>query len=416
MYRDSGSTPQRNLAKPEQNPLKYLLSTLFLVVILVFTFYFIFRDTSLDDVRATLKTADWRWLLGGFLLMLFHVWCSAEMIRLQIIRVLGVIPPRHVCLNAGFIGFYFNNVTPSASGGQPMQIYYLYRCHVDVAGTSILFLASTLFYNSSLILLGTLMLFLQAPVIVPYLYGMKYILIYGYVVNGFLLFLCLGLIYFPRHIHHLSRRLLHFAGRHHLVHKMHQKEGKMDAFFARYRISSHRLREDKPLLLLLSGLSFLQMTSLYFIPYFAARSVGEGQGAFWHSYGISAVLQLAAAGFPTPGAVGVTESGFMAMYQGIFAAKLPAIMLLTRMLNLYAMMLLSALVTLLAFRFAASHKNRMRAIVYSGKASTLEEQEGRIEGTITFADTASPSAQALPPDSPPQPPSDPPQPESELQS
>ena len=418
MSRDSGSSPQRNLAKPEHNLLKYLLSTVFLLVVLAFTFYFIFRDTSLADVCATIKSADWRWLLGGFLLMLFHIACSAETIRIQLIRVLGVMPPRHVCLNVGFIGFYFNNITPSASGGQPMQIYYLYRCHVDVAGASILFLASTLFYNLSLIVLGTLMLLLQAPVIVPYLYGMKYVLIYGYLVNGFLLFLCLGLIYFPHPIHRLARGLLHFAGKHRLIRRLHRKERELDAFFGRYCVNSYRLREDKPLLLRLCSLSFLQMSSLYIIPYFAARSVGVGQGAFWPSYGVSAVLQLAAAGFPTPGAVGVTESGFMAMYQGVFPAKLPAVMLLTRVLNLYAMMLLSSVLTLLAFRFAASHKNYMRTIVYSGKDSTLEKQEGRIEGAITFADTAPPSAQALLAGSPqpPQPSAEPAQPESELQS
>ena len=66
--------------------------------------------------------------------------------------------------------------------------------------------------------------------------------------------------------------------------------------------------------------------------------------------GLQAVLFLSVSSLPLPGAVGLTEVGFLLLYQTVFpAAILPSAMLLSRTVSFYLILLCCGLV--IASRF-----------------------------------------------------------------
>lgn len=353
------STPK---VKKQRNLLKYGLSVIFMLLVLFVTLYFLLKDASLEEIRRSLLLADLRWVTAGFALMLLHQLCVAEILRQMLIQVVGVDPPYLTCLNTAFIGFYFNNITPSATGGQPMEMYYLYRCKVDIAGSSIIFMVMTMLYNFALLIYGIFMYFWQHTLVSSSLFGLKYVLIFSIVFNLGLLLICFGLTFFPHGFRKACLSTLQFLLRHRLIRSSHVLQ-RVERFFEQYSKSASQLWHNPALLLRLCALSFLQLAALHLVPFCAGRALGAEASIFVPSIALQAVLTLAASGFPTPGAVGLTESGFVAMFSSVIpAAKVMPAMILTRVINLYAFLLLSGLLTILAFMTAGSQHSHMRRV------------------------------------------------------
>ena len=112
----------------------------------------------------------------------------------------------------------------------------------------------------------------------------------------------------------------------------------------------------------LMGLTAVQLTALYAVPYAVYRAFGlEGHGAF-EIICAQALLTLAVDMLPLPGAVGAAEGGFVRFFSVFFGAGLvtPAV-LLSRGVSFYAALAVSAVITVLVHIFAKG-SGRVRAI------------------------------------------------------
>ena len=341
---------QKPQVQKENKVLKYALSALFMALVLAFTLYIILKDSSLEEIANSLLSADWRYVLMGFGFMLVHQLCVSEVLRILLNKLVRVRMPWLAYFNTSFIGFYFNNITPSATGGQPMEIYYLYRCRADVAGTSLVFMAMTFFNNLALVCFTSYALLAHGDLVFSSLGNIKFLLYFGYVFNGGLMLLMLGLMLFPSGLKSLSEGIVHRLEVWKILRPRPERQVKIDSFFSQYRQSSANLFKDPLLLLRLLLLHFIQVGALLSVPYAAILALGGEKDLFLSSFALSSTLQLASAGFPTPGAVGLTESGFLRLFAtAIPKEKVVPAMLLSRFINLYAFLILSAIITVLAF-------------------------------------------------------------------
>ena len=98
---------------------------LFLILI-VFTFYFVFRGMDLNTVVTTISKTNVFYLLIGALCMCIFLLCEASNFRRNL-TALGYKTSLKQCINYSVQGFFFSSITPSASGGQPMQAYQMYK-------------------------------------------------------------------------------------------------------------------------------------------------------------------------------------------------------------------------------------------------------------------------------------------------
>lgn len=350
-------------AKQRRTLRKYFLSFTALLVILYGTFRLILKDTSLEEIRASLRGADLAWVGLGFALMISYQLIWAEIIRSLLYHLNAGRAPFRIAVNTAFTGFYFNNITPSSSGGQPMQMLYLHRCGIDLAGSSIIFLSNTIFNNLVMISYATVLLIVQHDFITQNLYAMRYALIVGYIFNGFLLFLNIFLLFFPKQLRALSYKILAWVTRGKLKPKAKKFQRSLDKFLGSYSAGAFSLLKAPGLLLKLFLLHVIQFALYNLIPYTAARALGASPDILIQSFSLQAVLTLAVSGFPTPGAVGITEGGFVAMFSGLFPpGKVESTMILTRVINFYAFLLLSALITIFAFATARKDHARMQKL------------------------------------------------------
>ena len=76
---------------------KSILEILFLVLLVVFTFYALLKDQELDEINQVLKTASPGWLIAALVLVIVFV-CSESVIIHYMMISLGKKTKLHQCI------------------------------------------------------------------------------------------------------------------------------------------------------------------------------------------------------------------------------------------------------------------------------------------------------------------------------
>ena len=119
-----------------------IVNTVFLVAIFALTIYGVFHGEDLGAMMEAMRRADVRWLLPGLLCVVFFIW--GESIIIWYMMHSFQIP----------VGFFFSCITPSASGGQPMQLYYMKKEKISLPVSTVILMIVTITYKAVLVVVG----------------------------------------------------------------------------------------------------------------------------------------------------------------------------------------------------------------------------------------------------------------------
>ena len=110
----------------------------FFILLIIITAYIVFKDNDVHDIIKAVSQADFRYIALGIGAMWIFLYCEAYNI-VRALRLFGYKIKLRCGLKYALTGFFFSSVTPSASGGQPMQIFAMTRQGVDagVAGAAL---------------------------------------------------------------------------------------------------------------------------------------------------------------------------------------------------------------------------------------------------------------------------------------
>ena len=325
---------------------KHLLGGILLLALMAATAWLLLRDQPLAALLLVLGHTDPGYLLLGLGLMFLFVGCEAMCSRL-VLRRLGCRVTWRQCLGYSFAGFYVSSITPSATGGQPAQIYYMSRDGIPAAHGALNMMLIAVCYQVTA--LGyALTAWLALPELRTALGGgLEWLLLYG---GGVMLFLTAGMLvmmFLPGPANALTRGVLALLAVVGAVRDREAAEEKRKKQLAAYAAGARCLRGHPELLPMLLLLTAAQLTALFAVPYVVYLAFGlrgEGLPVF---LGTQALVTLAVSSLPLPGAVGPAESGFVRAFTPLFGAGLvtPA-MLVSRGISFYAFLLISGCVTL----------------------------------------------------------------------
>ena len=116
---------------------------------------------------------------GYFLFLAFDALAIYYFLRRQGYRV-----PFLYTLFVSVIGQFYSNVTPGASGGQPLQVYYLHKRDVPVGLASSAMVVRFFSFQFMLALIGTLMWITHSGYIASQIGGNMWLLVLGFTYNA----------------------------------------------------------------------------------------------------------------------------------------------------------------------------------------------------------------------------------------
>ena len=241
------------------------------------------------------------------------------------------------------IGFFFSAITPAASGGQPMEIYYMHKDNIKVAHSTLALLLHLCSFQIVSLTFGILSAIIHFDVLKS---GLIYLFILGIALNMSALALLIIGIFSKRLSAALVRgfvKLLKFFR----IKKIEEKQEKLERELASYQESAVYIKNHKLLMVKTLITTLIQMLVYYSIPYWVYLAFGYSTEKIWTLLTLQAVLYATVSGIPLPGSVGASEGGFIGIFRNVFPqSMINSAMILNRGISFYLFVLISAVVVI----------------------------------------------------------------------
>jgi len=319
----------------------YGRNIIILLLLTAITFAVILRGNDLEHFLLALKHANIFWLTGGLGCMFLFVTCEALNIH-SISKTIGrpLTIPR--CEQYAFIGFYFSSITPSASGGQPAQMYYMKKDQISLADSSLIILFIVMVYQISMLLLAGCMSLFHPGTALAAAGQLRILLPFGLIVNGFAAFTFALLVYSENAVKNIFHFFIHLGTRLHLVKSPESTWNQALKGLSQYQQSGCMIRQEPRLFFRVLATSLIQLSALSLVPYCVYKAMGLQGHMAGELITRQSILTISASAIPTPGAVGAAEYGFLTAFKDIFGPEnIKTAMLLSRGISLYLFLIIS---------------------------------------------------------------------------
>nr|WP_294492209.1 lysylphosphatidylglycerol synthase transmembrane domain-containing protein [uncultured Mediterraneibacter sp.] len=339
---------------------------LFLAV-MALTFYALFSGRDLSEITDAVMDMSLWYLLSAVALAVFFVCAEGYMIwyllRSMKAQKEGYKPSSLFrCIQYSFIGFFYSGITPSATGGQPVQLYYMNKDGNRGSDSTVVLMTVALAYKFVLVVMGLGILLFWLNPLQHELGNYFPLYILGLSLNVILVILILGVMLFPQVI--LKAALL-FEGlfiRLKIWKPSEKREEKIQAFIDSYQQAVTWLRGHKGSLAAVIFVTFLQRCSVFILTYMVYLGFGLQGSSAARVILLQAAVYIAVDMLPLPGAQGITELMYQTVFVHVFTgAYLIPSMLVSRGINFYFLLIIS-LGVVLVNRFILDRKRRTKPI------------------------------------------------------
>lgn len=305
------------------NKKKMVFNVLFLVLIFAGTIYGVFHGEDIGQISDILQTVNPWWLIPGVVCVVVFIWGESIIIH-YMMRNLGVKVGRGTCFLFSSVGFFFSCITPSASGGQPAQIYYMKKKKIPIPVSTQVLLIVTITYKLVLVLLGLVL---------------NVVCVAGMVLFAFHPSLAKAFVVKGSRLLEKMRFLRHKKSR----------EEKLAASMEKYNQTADYMMGHFGMLVVVFIITVVQRFSLFAATWFVYKAFGLAGASAGLIILMQGAIAVAVDMLPLPGGMGISEKLFMEMFLPIFGSKLllPG-MILSRGLGYYTELIISAVFTIVA--------------------------------------------------------------------
>lgn len=323
---------------------KVLVNLVIFILLIILTFSLVLKDQDVSQIFCAVSKVKKQYILLAVAAMSIYILGEAINIT-RILKELGEKSNFISNIRYTLIGFFFSAITPAASGGQPMEIYYMHKDNISVAHSTLALLMQLCSLQTVTITVGIISAVLHFEVLKS---GLIYLLILGIILNSSALMLLIIAIFSKR----LSEGLIKFAVKvlkFFRIPNVEKKQEKLEKELESYQTSAKYIKEHRILMLKTVFTTVIQMIAYYSVPYWIYLAFGLTQYNVFEILTLQAVLYATVSGIPSPGSVGVSEGGFLGIFKNAFPETvISSAMLLTRVANFYLFIIISAIIVMVS--------------------------------------------------------------------
>ena len=262
---------------------KSFLTLFFLILCFSLTLFYVFKGEDFKAVLRFIRRAGGAVWLIGLLLVTAFILCESLIIYYLMKNLKQKPKLTHCCLYS-FVGFFFSLVTPTASGGQPMQLVFMGRDKLPVHISSMILLLITIAYKTVLVMIGALLLLfrprrLMYILLRPALFWVKL----GMLLNVLCVsFMIAALVFCPLFTEKLVLRMMEWFSPLFPRERWNAMKGKAAAYMDEYREASAYIKKNRRITAHVSLITFAQRCLLFAVTYlvfvsFGVRGIGMAE-------------------------------------------------------------------------------------------------------------------------------------------
>lgn len=328
-----------------QNKKSGLRNAAIFALVLLATLYGVFHGQDIGALRDALAQCRADRLIWAAGCVLLFILCDAENMWI-LLDSFGMGLSRWLCFLSSCVGFFFCAVTPSASGGQPMQVYYLRKKGIPVSVSSMALVVMAIAFKLTLVIPGVLLLVFGHGFLAEHLGGMMFLYYLGLLVTGGWTVFLILLMLRPR----LARSILIWGmsvlEELHLLKNREERQTSLEVAMDLYRDTSEHIRRHPMLMLKVFAVALLRRCAILTVTWCVYWALGLSGTSWLTVVLLQAVISICADMLPVPGGMGASEGLFLKVYGPVFGSLALPGMLLSRGIGHYCQMLLCGLFTL----------------------------------------------------------------------
>lgn len=300
---------------------KTFLRYAFLLCLMLVTIYLVLRSldmSMLSDVVAMVKK---EYLLIGGVVILFYIILEGVILQI-IINEQHKLKGSFIGFKLAIMGFYYNLVTPFASGSQPVQIYVLSKYKVPLSKATGIITNKTILYQVVTTIYCTVFILVNANKLKYDLRTVMPFVMLGLAVNLFTFIIgFLAIINTPK-IKLICHKVVRYLLRFRLFKFLQSKEDGIDSFVEEYTESIKFFMRNKKLLVTTVTLTLIQISCYFSVAYWIYRAFNLSGYSFIYLMTLQVYLYMAISPIPTPGNIGANELAFFTIFKRVFPQTL----------------------------------------------------------------------------------------------
>lgn len=322
-----------------------MVFNLFVIVISVVlvTYFCVSEDGLVDLVKSDIDLNIF-WLIMAVLCQLGNMVIDSFLLYLYIKREYTSFTLLDG-IKSSFIGSFFSAVTPSASGGQPMQVVFLSTKRVDAGYSTSCLIQKFLVYQITSTAFTVFALALKFDFFIQ---TVNTSLLWLFLIAGFISQVTVtGLIMFASFNSKISGWLLglieKLLNKIRLVKEPEKHVKSLGNQIELFHQGNKALAKSPSLMVLSFALIFVQILLIMLVPYCVYRGFSLSSATVVEIVCSQSFVSLASAMMPLPGATGAAELAFSVFYGMFFGtAMLKSALLMWRVISYYAVIVISA--------------------------------------------------------------------------
>lgn len=320
-------------------------NVVFFAVVMCLTFYTVLHGQDWHQIGSSLRQLSVPYLLLILVTALFFVCAEGGMIWYLLRTVNPGGSGLLRCISYSFIGFFYSGITPSATGGQPMQLYYMKKDGNSLSDSSVVLMTVALVYKFDLVLIGSAMLLFWRRPLQMYLQGYFGLYLLGLGLNVVLVVVLLAVMLMPEGMQNIICRMEGILVRKRLLKASEPRREKLHQFVDGYRNAVQFLRKRRGSVCLVILITFLQRCSVFLLTGFVYLGFAQKGTDFVTVVLLQASVIIAVDMLPLPGAQGISEWMYCHIFSAVFSeAYLMPSLYVTRGVSFYFLLIVSLLV------------------------------------------------------------------------
>ena len=242
--------------------------------------------------------------------------------------------------------FYFSGITPSSTGGQPAQLYYMTKDKIPIRKSYIVLILNTIYFKLIIFILG----------IGVFIIGWNYILsksvvyifffLLGLIVDFIIIVFSCLMLFKQNIIKKVLSYIILIASKFNFL-KNKVKSINVDDVLKKYKNELNYIKSHKKLIILTFILTFIQRLLLFSIIYVIYRSLGFSSYNYFDLLIIQISVQVVIEAYPLPGGTGLSEEMINRFFSNLGLEFSAVLMLLTRMFSFYIPLIISGTAVLI---------------------------------------------------------------------
>ena len=306
-----------NLTKTQKICIQYG----FLLLLICMTVYLVSTTLDITLIPMIIKLVNKKFIFIGFLIMVLYIILECTIINI-LIKTIQKTKVRFLAVKIAMMGFYYNLVTPFASGSQPMQIYALNKYDINLSKSIAIVTNKTVLFQTVVTIYSAVIIFLNIEVLKNELPSMLVLMSIGMVMNIVSLLGGMLIVLTPNTMKIIVKVIVNILYRLNIFKSLNKKIHTINKFIDEYSYSIKLFIKNKKALFLSIILTIIQLTVFFSISYCVYKAFNLNGLSIFEVLSLQVFLYMSVSPIPTPGNVGANEVAFLTIFANVFPGNI----------------------------------------------------------------------------------------------